>query len=155
MSLLKLIRDRSQVEGGCWIWTQGVNEHGSPCTRYAGRWSPVRRYLALEFGPQPKGRTLVPICGDKLCVRPEHQKSVTLSEMQKMVAASGGHSRPDKRAKVAATQRAKSRLDMDAVNAIRNSNTTLTVEAQKWGVSPSTISCIRRGKRWAAIGGIF
>ena len=109
----------------------------------------------MEQGPVAQRRTLYPVCGEKLCVNPAHMQSMTLGEMQRLVASKGHHSRPDKRAKVAATQRAKSRLDMDAVNAIRNSNTTLTVEAEKWGVSISTISCIRRGKRWAAIGGIF
>lgn len=155
MSLFKLIRDRSTREGDCWIWTQGLSCSGVPAARFGGPWRTVRRLIAMEAGPVHKRRTMVPVCGERLCVNPAHLQSMTLSEMQRRSAAQGNHSRPDKRAKVAAAMRAKSMLTVDAVNQIRNSDTLLTVEVARWGVSTSTISCIRRGKRWAAIGGIF
>ncbi len=65
---------RTTVIGGdgCWLWT-GSFSNGRPFA-YLPRSIDARRLLlCLRTGIDAKGRHITPSCGDRSCVRPDHQ----------------------------------------------------------------------------------
>jgi hypothetical protein len=62
----------------CWVWA-GTVDHGSPKVRLNGAYHSARR-LSWESwrGPIPKGKVLVPRCGNRLCINPDHLAATTL-----------------------------------------------------------------------------
>ena len=68
-------------EGECWVWTGARQSSGYGCMGRDGRRFLAHRYAyELTVGPIPAGLTLDHLCGNKVCVRPEHLEPVTLAE---------------------------------------------------------------------------
>lgn len=81
--------------GDCWLWRGGVSPEGTPrVTLPVRRKAPAHRvaWEALK-GPLPAGTYLIPACGERLCIRPEHM------ELQ---APRGRRPSPSARARMAA-----------------------------------------------------
>lgn len=72
--------DRS---GECWLWTGSTNGRGyghvrvNMCLTYAHRLS-----YEMSVGPIPEGLQIDHLCGNTLCVNPEHLEVVTAVENQ-------------------------------------------------------------------------
>jgi hypothetical protein len=85
-------------------------------------------YYEERQGPVPEGLELDHLCRVRACVNPDHLEPVTRAENVRRGA----------RAKLSCEQAAKIRASLEAG----------TVLAAKFGVTPATISAIRRGKTW-------
>lgn len=113
----------------CWIWRLSRNRDG-----YGVEWDGKAMRLAhrvayeRENGAIPAGLTLDHLCRERSCVRPDHLEVVTQAE----------NVRRGRRAK----------LTVHQVHEIRKSGATQKVLARRYGISPSQVSRIKRGKSW-------
>jgi hypothetical protein len=56
-----------------WVWLGTLTDKGYPRVQIAGKvWRGVRLSLELAGRPAPKGHDVVQVCGEKLCVKPDH-----------------------------------------------------------------------------------
>ena len=84
---------------GCWVWRGSVTSDGLPSYRwrYRHRWGGttlVHRItytvLVRHSDPLPRRALLVPDCGERLCVRPEHLR-VTMHAQAAKTRCANGH----------------------------------------------------------------
>lgn len=70
------------VQGECWIWIGAVTSSGTPSCSFQGRGRSARQVFYGQFvGGIPEGLVVVPMCGQPLCLRPEHLQAATRSEV--------------------------------------------------------------------------
>lgn len=68
---------------GCHLWTGYTDPRGTPVVRTAtGSTTARRRAWEREYGPVPEGLVVTPMCGEKLCVRPNHLDTVTVRQLR-------------------------------------------------------------------------
>jgi len=127
----------------CWIWCgQTVSGYG----RFRGE--RAHRYAyQIHKGPIPEGLLIRHMCGNKLCVNPDHLEVGTMAEN----AADG--LRLGER--LYGERNGRSKIsEVDARYIIANPDGMTGAQmARKFGVSPATISLIRSGRRWAGAQG--
>jgi hypothetical protein len=87
-----------------------------------------REYYERANGPIPPGLQLDHLCRNRGCVNPDHLEPVTAAENVQ--------------------RSSKAKLDAEAVAEIRTATGLQREIAARFGVSPSTVSLIRGGKRW-------
>lgn len=138
--------------GECWLWTAGCDRHGYgkfyPGIRHGAKndWTSVasqRIAWALTYGPVPEKLHVLHRCDVRSCCNPEHLFVGTHQDNLADMVAKGrqaiGHGKGRK-------------LTAEAVLEIRraiSAGTRPQSLCEKYGVGPSTISMIRRGKIWA------
>lgn len=159
---LEAIRARCEVEeepSGCWIWAGATGGlHHTPRLHAKGNKTIVVRRFVWELvhgEPPAEGRYVVARCRCSMCVNPEHLRLIT----------------PQQHVRQALREKPKSRAShvQGVLTRIRNGNCTLDWEkaaqirlmdgtckevAEQYGVTPSMVSCIRRGKAWREPAGI-
>lgn len=140
---------RSIEEGECWIWQLSFH-HGHPQMGAKDRRTrTVRRELWETLrGPVPEGRCICCNCDNEKCVNPAHLVAMTRKQIGKRAASKGVFSGVTRRAKLADSKRKQGKLDWEKVHAIRGSDETLKVLAQRYGVAMNTVSQVRLGRRW-------
>ena len=153
-NLINRIQEQSIEEGDCWLWQGHTKDNNLPVINVfiEGKWKcmPVRRAIKVFegirlLGRQHQARTS---CGNQLCVNPEH---VYLFQHKGSRGAriNKHHRTPDQLVRITlAAQKHKSKLDWDKVNAIRASNETGPVLAERYGVTKSTINYIKAYRNW-------
>lgn len=122
----------------CWIWQgQLVNGYG----RFRGERSHRYAYR-LHKGEIAEGLLLRHLCGNKLCVNPDHLEPGTMADN----AADGMRLGETLRG----SRNGRSKIsEADARYIIDNPDSLTGAKlARKFSVSPATISLIRSGKRW-------
>lgn len=126
----------------CWVWNgQQVNGYG----RFRGE--RAHRYAyQLHKGDIPEGLMLRHLCGNKLCVNPDHLEPGTMADN----AADGillGET-------LRGARNGRAKISEDDARYILTNPDGLTGAqlARKFGVSAPTISLIRSGRRWAHAG---
>jgi hypothetical protein len=67
-----IFTNKIEKTGDCWIWRGLVGRTGSPIIVYNGREYSVRMYSLLLSGKDASNTKPKPICGNKLCVSPDH-----------------------------------------------------------------------------------
>lgn len=135
--------------GACWLWTGGRGG------RYGLFRLGTRKVLVHRFVAGPvsgcalePGQVVLHVCDNPLCVRPDHLRVGTQSDnVQDMLAK--GRQRP---ARQMGERNGRARLTAEQATEIRVSTGPLARTAQRYGVSVSTVSLIRRGKLWTSIG---
>lgn len=148
------LRDRCFVDDitGCWHWRGATT-----CGKYPASWLPAiaRRVTLghvicfLRTGQLPdKGTFWHCTCETKSCANPEHRMAGTRSEQMKAAKIVKS---PLVRARMAQVQRDRSVLTDQGVAAIRSSGEPLRVVAERYGISMSHASGIRRGEQRASI----
>lgn len=154
MSAIEYIKARCNEDADCWIWPLACSGNGTPKVTIGARperkqWA-VRRLIATEMGLQIDGMLVTNTCGDPLCVCPDHVLVVTKKEMATLITERTGHPyRIERRAKIAATQRARlSKLTPEVVAEIRASNETHAQIAERLCVSKRKVGAIRRHEAW-------
>ena len=80
--IYKRLEGKYKECGDCWIWTAGISSGGVPQMRLLktdGERKTVtaRRWIAEKMGLKAEGRLVSSVCGNKLCVAPEHIKVIT------------------------------------------------------------------------------
>ena len=62
--------------GECWLWRGPINADGCGLFHMNGETETVQRFMwKLHYGEEaPRGMFLAKICGEKLCVKPEHME---------------------------------------------------------------------------------
>lgn len=139
---------------GCLIWTGYVDPRRGPMVRFGADSSPtsVRRLVwSIKRGPLGARKTVRPNCDEPACVEYEH---MLLGDRMDKVR---GRSLPQlTRLRIARThQEAQGKLDWDRVRAIRASDESEAVLAQRYSVSKPTIGQIRRNESWREECGMF
>lgn len=152
--LIKRIQEQSIEEGDCWLWQGHIKDNKLPVINVfiEGKWKcmPVRRAIkvfegARLFSRQHQARTS---CGNQLCVNPEHVYMFQ-HKGSRGARVNKHHRTPDQLVRITlAAQKHKSKLDWDKVNAIRASNETGPVLAERYGVAKTTINNIKAYKLW-------
>lgn len=114
------------------------------------------RQLAWLIGTgvrAPVGRTLVMRCGNAACVDHLHMRAVKRGAHCTLAAADGKYKTTRRQAAALAARdggrRPDYKLSLSDAAEIRASTEPTKVLALRYGVSPSGISAIRRGDRWA------
>ncbi|HUM36198.1 MAG TPA: hypothetical protein PLQ85_04935 [Anaerolineae bacterium] len=135
-------------DAGCLRWT-GWSVNGHPGGTIGGRKLLIRRALfEVEHGePVPAGKVLRCTCGTPLCVVLSHCGLTTYQRIAVACGAQGLMSGPVRSAHIAAAKRAgpQAKIDQEQALAIRASDEPGVVLAARHGISPATVSKIRRG----------
>lgn len=113
----------------CHQWTGRTTANGVPVIRTKTTSRSVRRLnYEREHGPVPSGCALVPLCGNRLCVRPLHAEPMTRTQQAKFFGLT-------KRNTV---------LDRAAVRLVRRGQ-SMRRAARIFGVSERTVRDILKG----------
>lgn len=132
---------------GCWHWRMATDANGSPSLWLPALNTSTSMGVAIGFlltGKRPgKGTAWHCTCETPNCANPAHRKEGTRSTQ--MLAAALTRE-PAMRARVALSKRRTSRLSDDDCMAIRRSEEPLRVLAERYGISFSHASLIRRGE---------
>jgi hypothetical protein len=129
----------------CLLWPFRRDRFGYGAVRHQGHKTVAHRVICEEaHGPQPSaGHEVAHTCGNGHlgCVNPCHLRRATRSENQMDRALHGTSNRGERAA--------RSKLTLDDVKRIRASNERPSSLADDLGVSPKTITAIRRREIWA------
>lgn len=118
--LIERIRERMIEEGDCWIWQGRTSDSGLPRMNYGGRRDAmVRRLIAEERRPIPKGWVASPRCGNPMCVNPEHVIVVTIKQARERAAKRGAYQNQRRVMLAAETNRARSHITEEMVAQIK------------------------------------
>lgn len=67
---------------GCWRWTGYTDRNGTPVVRTKRSQTTARRWVwTRERGPLEDSQILWNLCGDKLCVNPQHHEPISRAEL--------------------------------------------------------------------------
>lgn len=114
---------------GCWLWQLTTDRGGYGTTRRHGRNVRVHRVFYEDAnGPIPDGLPLDHLCSTPACVNPTHLEPVTPTENTRRGRAT--------------------RLNAATVLEIRASNEPLKVLAERYGITPNYVYCVRTGRAW-------
>lgn len=151
ISLERLLA-RTVEEGECLLW-QGLVANGSPVVHTTAGYLTVRRLVWQHAHgmPMPGHLRAVCSCREPACVRPEHVRALSTRQIALLCAKEGKFRTAQRRAAIAATKRAQSRLTPELVERIRAADSGAAI-ARELGICKSTASKIRRGESWRPIG---
>ena len=134
-------------QDGCWTWKASRSDTGYGCF-YDRRAYHAHRYSwILANGPIPDGMLVLHSCDNRACVRPDHLSIGTHRDNTADMLSKGRELIPDVRGE----RHGESKLTEDAVREIRASSRTGRELADKFGVSESAVSLVRRGKSWTHV----
>ena len=130
---------------GCWEWTASCyGETGYGCF-YDGKAYSAHRYSwVIHFGKIPSGKCVLHRCDNRRCIRPDHLWIGTKKQNSLDMAAKGRYKVPAYRGE----QHGEAKLTNRAVWEIRASKETGLYLAEKFNVSPSLISLVKKRKAW-------
>ena len=133
-------------EKGCMVWA-GARKGNSGTAWLSGRGAVT---LPAAYGwcigqPAPKGRLWVAMCGNQLCLAPEHRRLRDRSTLQLMLRP---ELPPLHRAKIAVTKRKAGVYSRDVHDRIMSFGGPARVIAAELGVSVSHVCRIRTGEAW-------
>jgi hypothetical protein len=95
-------------------------------------------------------------CGQTGCVKPTHLEAIPIKDFWQRLAQSGAlKNNPKKILANRANGRNITKLNLNALIEIRTSDTSGSELAKRYGVSSSTISLVRSGKRGLAFGAVL
>lgn len=139
---------------GCWEWTASLTEHGYGQMRFRGtRWLSHRVAWVLFKGEIPedgnayKTMGVLHRCDNPKCVNPEH---LFLGDQGDNCTDSVSKSRWGKRGCPGETH-GRAIVTEDMVREIRRSEETLSVLAERYGLSRSAVSHIRKRRSWTHV----
>ena len=148
--LLERVKNKVVEVGDCWEW-QGAMQTTSPVPtmNFEGKVKPVRRHLAEAMGLPVQGKLATYRCGNPLCVHPDHLMVITRKKLQQRIAKEfKHHTNPLRLKKLSDKARARSKLNMELAQAIRDAEGTQRDIAARFGITQATVSVIKRGVTW-------
>lgn len=133
----------------CWLWQGTVHHLGYGKVKVEGRqWSAHRVSFVLSYG-QPS-QWVLHKCGVPLCCNPSHLYDGDAKQNASDRISHGNQSR------ALGEKNPQSKLTEDQVRHIRSQDlksVTRSELADMYGVTVTTISKVRTGKRWASVSG--
>ena len=131
-------------ENNCILWTKALDSHGYGQSwkygkPYKAHRSAYEEYYDVVLEPE---QFLLHSCDTPACVNPLHLRIGTQAENMQDMHTKGRANSPARSRHYAA------KLTEEQVKDIRNSQNTNVSLAERYNVSASNISYIKRGKRW-------
>jgi hypothetical protein len=136
-----------EPNSGCWLWVGWMNwadygrlydAAGNEVLAHCASWEHHR-------GPVPDGLSVLHKCDVRCCVNPDHLFVGTQQDnMDDMHAKGRGVAAPFER-------NGRAILTREQVITVLTDKRPCTVLAAEFGVHPTTLTMIRRGKRWRGI----
>lgn len=130
---------------GCWLWTAGCCADGYGNFRNGKMVGAHRVSWELHVGPIPDGLCVLHTCDNPPCVNPTH---LFLGTHADNIA-----DRDSKGRQAGGERHGCAKLTADDVRRIQTNRDPQRVIADKYGVSPRTISNIQCGRSWKHTGG--
>lgn len=155
-NLILRIQGHVIEDGECWNWTGAVQTCGAtPTMRWNGATGSVRRFILVDKGNAPAGRTLATYtCGNPLCVNPAHLAWVSRKSVQQRTTRERSHqSDIIRNKKIADKARQHSKLTHEQALAVREAEGNQYVIAARFGISQATVSAIKTGRTWRSYDG--
>lgn len=148
-----LILDRIQItDKGCWEWTHGRYKFGYGRIEVAGKkWHAHRLAWTLWNGEIERGLCVLHKCDNPPCCNPEHLYLGTHKDNIRDAIVRGRWSADKLRGPKSVRSPRVNKLTQQQVIEIYESVGPLRDTAEKYGVSVSCISTIRRGLRKSLI----
>lgn len=140
--------EKLPCEPGCWLWTRAVRKD-RPLDRYGSfrfqgkNRSPHRISWTLANGPIPVGMLVCHHCDTPECVNPAHLFLGTHADN------SADRHRKGRTRLALGEQVGSSKLTNQQVLEIKASTEGTKSTARRYGVSESTIYCIRTNRQWS------
>ena len=129
-----------EASDGCLLWKGAKTGQGIGQVFVGGRMVSVHRHaFERAHGPIPPNMDVKQTCGNRLCCNPAH---LTLVPRKDRIACPG---------KSFGERNGQSKLTAVAVIAIRASQDSQTVLAQRYGVSVDAVSRVIRRLTWTAV----
>lgn len=135
---------RVRKSSGCWEWIGSLASNGyglyPTYKKYLGTpWAHRIAYI-LFHGPIPHGMVVMHSCDNKLCVNPQHLSIGTQLDNES--------DKINKGRQLSGDRHPQAKLTVEQVRVIRVENGTYKELAAKYGVAPSQICVIKRGRAW-------
>lgn len=149
------IMSRCIEEGDCLIWQGGSAK--VPYLTIQSKKVSVRKLMLQLHGVEilTQSKFFGVGCETPMCVALDHIRQRSKAQHAKYFGNLGVYSGPVKIAKMAATKRAKSKLDDEKVAAIRASDKSSMALSAEYGVAASYITSIKAGKLWKSYNSPF
>jgi len=129
---------------GCWLWTGKMDAYGYGQMHDRPVYLKAHRVAYTEFiGPIPEGMHVCHKCDMPLCVNPRHLWLGTASQNHMDRAMKGRSARGERVG--------SAKLNAAKITAIRSANGTIYELAAAFGISPQTISKVKRRELWRHI----
>lgn len=133
----------------CWRWKASVGSHGYGNWAHNKRTRTAHRAAYQLFHGDPGKLQVNHRCGNRRCCNPDHLYAGTQLENFRDMVEHGTHVPPP--CKIG-SEVGNSKLTATQARAIKEGlacGVSGSELARQYGVSPSTVSLIRRGRRWA------
>lgn len=146
-----IIRLQAQTEelADCWLWQGATTSQGYPIVKHEGSCKLVRRVMfELHGGTLTARQPIATMCGEKLCVNPEHLKASTVAKVAQAAAKRGAWTGLTRSAKIATKKRKTAKINMGIAQEIRNSTEINKVLAARFGINKSLAARIKSGHAW-------
>ena len=137
----------------CWLWGGYLADGLRPQLWTGEKSLQVRRFVWEQAnGPIPPKRVITPKCENRLCVNPDHMAAKSIQQMIRSAAKRGAFKKSEAhRLKIARAMRAsQSRLNDEAVQAIRDGELSQAEAVTTYGICPQSYYQIKNGERWAS-----
>lgn len=151
-TILDVIKEKSIEVGDCLEW-QGYCNGKTPCTSTGGVGIGVRKLVAIRLGMKVQGKLVTNRCGNNLCVKPEHLVLMFKSNFHsKMARTKIDHGSIQRRMKLSASARKRSKITAKIAAEIRDEPGTYKAVGIKFGVCAKTGQNIKHGETWRDYG---
>ena len=138
-------------EGNCRLWNKYLG-NGVPMIYHDGKFIQVRKLLLTLQGIEIRTRYTSPSCNNPLCVEPSHIVQRTEKQQHTHMARLVSQS-PSNHMRLAKITKARrdlyAKLTQEQAIEIRMSIESGPVLAERYGVTRTLISRIKRGQTWA------
>jgi hypothetical protein len=156
-----------EPNSGCWLW-EGTYHNGTGRPLFSVRKGRSRTAARIAYelfcGPIPENKMVCHHCDNKACVNPSHLYAGTAFDNMRDLVQRGLHWKQRDPAGMREHGRklgsrntwakgeahGSARLRASDIEAIRASDEPTRVMVARYGISPSHVRRVRRGKAWAS-----
>lgn len=150
---IRYFMDRVEIEqiDLCWLWKRSTGSHGYGQLFWDGRVQTAHRFAYHLFCGDPGTAQINHRCGNRKCCNPAHLYAGTQLENFQDMVSHGTHVPPPHKQGSAVGTSKLTEVQAAAIKRGLAQGIAGIELARKYRVSPSTVSLIRRGIRWAHV----
>lgn len=144
------ILDSTEEFADCILWTGATTQQGYPIYKPTGCGCTLvrRSVFKLNGGAVKDRQPVVTTCNERLCINPAHMVASTCQSVAKAAGRAGAFSGKTRCAKIAASKRLNSKLNIELAIEIRLSPISTRALAKLHSVNRSVIIGIKAGRMW-------